>query len=229
MPYIAIEQDESSIHDQICLLPQEMEKLYEVAQKGAASSVNSLRDFLGTSTDIHLNCLSFLPLPILIDRIKMFFPNHLAFHLRFSGEIAGEIYTFFQEQDALVLIQKMMGNKRLKSINRVEVSVLTELVNILANSFWRALTEQAQLKWWITPPSRVNELGRALTYSSKVYTLDHLLIHLEYLIPMLEIRIQFTMLPTKSTIKKILAKLNPIQYIHEETEPELSVKIEPGA
>lgn len=210
---VAIEQDESTVQNQICLLPQEIEKLYEVAQMGASGALNSLRDFLGTPTDIHLNCLSFMPLPILIDRIRLYYPEHVAFHLRFAGEISGEIYTFFQEKDALALIQEMMGTRRLKnnkSLNRIEVSVLTELVNILSNSFWRSLTEKAALNWWFTPPSRISNLERVLNYSAKVYNLDHLLVHYEYLIINLEIRVQLIMLPTKSTMKKILTKLYPV-------------------
>lgn len=208
---IAIEQNESSIHENIFLPPQEIKRLYEIAQKGAVESINALRDFLGATTDIHLNCLSFLPLPIMVDRIKLFYPSHLGFHLRFSGEISGEIFTFFREQDAIFLVDKMTGHRRLKSlknINRVEISVLAELVNILSNSFWRTLTEKTSLNWWFTPPTRVNDLSRSLTYSAKVYTLDHLLIHFEYLIPNLEIRIQLLMLPTQNTIKKILDKLS---------------------
>jgi chemotaxis protein CheY-P-specific phosphatase CheC len=208
---IAIEQNESSILEDIFLPPQEIKRLYEIAQKGAAESINSLRDFLGTTNEIHLNCLSFLPLPIMIDRIKLFYPNHLGFHIRFSGEISGEIFTFFRESDAIFLVDKITGHKRLKSIkniNRVEISVLAELVNILSNSFWRTLTEKTAFNWWFTPPTRVNDLSRALSYSAKVYTLDNLLIHFEYLIPNLEIRIQLLMLPTQHTMKKILAKLN---------------------
>jgi chemotaxis protein CheY-P-specific phosphatase CheC len=208
---IAIEQDESSIHEDIYLPPSEVKMLYEIAQKGASESINSLRDFLGTTNDIHLNCLSFLPLPIMIERIKLFYPNHLGFHIRFSGEISGEIFTFFREEDAIFLVDKITGHRRLKSlknINRVEISVLAELVNILSNSFWRTLTEKTAFNWWFTPPTRVNDLSRALSYSAKVYTLDHLLIHFEYLIPNLEIRIQLLMLPTQHTMKKILGKLN---------------------
>lgn len=219
MANVAIEQNESTVHEQIYLGPQEIERLYEIAQKGATESVSALRDFLGSNTAIHLNCLSFLPLPIMIDRIKLFYPRHLGFHLRFSGEISGEIFTFFQEEDALILIERMTGHKRLKKvngINRVEVSVLAELINILSNSFWRALTEKTALNWWFTPPTRVNDLSRSLTYSSKVYTLDHLLMHFEYLIPSLEIRIQLLMLPTQNTIKKVLSKLTALPNITED-------------
>ena len=208
---IAIEQDESSIQEDLFLPPHEIKMLYEIAQKGASESINSLRDFLGTTNDIHLNCLSFLPLPIMIDRIKLFYPTHLGFHIRFAGEISGEIFTFFREADAIFLVDKITGHRRLKNIkniNRVEISALAELVNILSNSFWRTLTEKTSFNWWFTPPTRVNDLSRALSYSAKVYTLDHLLIHFEYLIPNLEIRIQLLMLPTQHTMKKILGKLN---------------------
>ncbi len=216
---VAIEQNQSTIYDDLYLPPNEIKKLYEIAQKGAVESINSLRDFLGTNTDIHLNCLSFLPLPIMIDRIKLFYPSHLGYHLRFSGEITGEIFTFFREEDAIYLIEKITGHKRLKNINginRVEISVLAELVNILSNSFWRCLTEKTSLNWWFTPPTKVSDLGRSLTYSGKVYTLDHLLIHFEYLISHLEIRIQLLMLPTQNTIKKILNKLTENQISENE-------------
>ncbi|MGE5581176.1 MAG: chemotaxis protein CheC [Bacillota bacterium] len=211
MVNIAIEQNESSIHEEIFLPPSEIQKLYEIAQTGAMQSLHPLREFLGVNTDIHLNCLSFLPLPLMIDRLKMFYPNHFGFHQRFAGEIAGEIYTFFREEDAAFLVTKITGQRRpkhLKGINRVEVSVLAELINIISNSFWRSLTEKTAFNWWFTPPTRINDLCRTLTYSAKIYALDYLLIHFEYLIPNFEIRLQFLMLPTQNTIKKILAKLN---------------------
>ena len=213
MTSIVIEQNESSIREQISLPPSEIEKLYEIAQTGAKESISSLREFLGAGADIHLNCLSFLPLPVLLDRIKLYYPNHLAFHMRFSGEISGEIYTFFREMDAGVLIDRMVGHKHLKhhkSFNRIEISVLSELVNILANSFWRAMTKEIRLNWWVTPPTRVNDLSRSLTYSAKVYTLDQFLIHFEYLVPLLEIRIQLIMLPSLNTINKLVAKLTSL-------------------
>lgn len=210
---VAIEQDEFTIHNQISLLPHEIEKLYEAAQVGASSSLNSLRDFLGIQADIHLNCLSFITLPILVDRIKLYYQEPVSFHLRFSGEISGEIYAFFQEKDAWTLIQQVMGNKKFKAgkvLSRVEISVLTELINILSNSFWRSLTEKASLNWWFTPPTRITDLERVLTYSSKVCHLDHMLVQYEYLIQTLDIRVQLVMLPTKSTMKKILSKLIPV-------------------
>jgi chemotaxis protein CheY-P-specific phosphatase CheC len=210
---VAIEQDESTIHSQICLLPQEIEKLFEAAQMGASGALNALHDFTGIYTDIHLNCLSFMPLPVLIDRIRLYYPDHIAFHLRFAGEINGEIYTFFQEKDAITLIRQMMGPRWLKNnkiLNRMEISMLTELVNILSNSFWRSLTEKASLNWWFTPPARISNLERVLNYSAKVYLIDYLLVHYEYLIEALGIRVQLIMLPTKSTMKKILSKLNPL-------------------
>ncbi len=208
---IAIEQNEASIQENYFLPPQEIKTLYEVAQRGAAESVNSLRDFLGSYNDIHLNCLSFLPLTMMIDRIKLFYSNHLGYHMRFSGEISGEIYTFFRESDAIFFVDKINGHRKIKSlsdINRVEISFLAELVNILSNAFWRTLTEKTSLKWWFAPPTRVNELDRALVYSAKVYAIDSLLIHFEYLIPNLEIRIQMVIMPTENTLKKILEKLN---------------------
>ncbi len=208
---IAIEQNEASIQENYFLPPQEIKKLYEVAQRGAAESVNSLRDFLGSYNDIHLNCLSFLPLTMMIDRIKMFYSNHLGYHMRFSGEISGEIYTFFRESDAIFFVDKINGHRKIKNlgdINRVEISFLAELVNILSNAFWRGLTEKTSLKWWFTPPTRVNELDRSLAYSAKVYAIDSLLIHFEYLIPNLEIRIQMVMMPTENTLQKILEKLS---------------------
>lgn len=212
MPNLAIEQNETSIREQFHLNPEEMEQLYFVVQNGANTSINSLRQFLGENIDIHLNCLSFLSLPILIDRVNLFYRNHLGFHLRFSGEIVGEIYTFFAEQDALKLVQKILGHRRLKYIrrfNRIEISVLNELVNILSNSFWRALTDKTSINWTISPPTQISDIGRSLFYSGKVYTIDNYLVHFEYLIPLLDIRIQFIVLPTQKTLKKIFSKLNP--------------------
>lgn len=211
MPNVAIEQNELSIREQLYLPPQEIEQLYLVVQNGANCSINSLRQFLGENIDIHLNCLSFLSLPILIDRVNLFYRNHLGFHLRFAGEIVGEIYTFFGESDAQKLVQKMLGHRRLrysKRFNKIEISVLNELVNILSNSFWRALTDKTLIKWSISPPTQISDIGRSLFYSGKVYSIDHFILHFEYLIPLMDVRIQFIVLPTQKTLKKIFTKLS---------------------
>lgn len=209
MAFIAIEQDQDSIREPLHLPPHEVRQLFEIAQTGATGSIGSLRDFLGTGAEIHLNCLSFLPIPVLLDRIRLFYRDNLGFHLRFSGDIAGEIYAFFGERDALALIERMLGQKRKpgKPLNRIEVSVLTEMVHIISNSFWRTMAERAALNWWFTPPVMVSDLSRSLAYSSKVYTLDHLLIHFEFLIPMPEIRFQYIILPSENTIEKLLSHL----------------------
>lgn len=212
MPNVVIEQNESSVREELYLPAQEIKQLYAIAQDGATGSINSLRDFLGMNADIHLNCLTFLPFSILIDRIKLFYQDNIGFHLRFSGDIAGEIYAFFREPDALTLIERMMGQKRKpgRGLNRVETSVISELVNIISNTFWRSLSEKASLNWYFTPPTPVSDLNRSLIYSAKIYNLDNLLLHLEYLIPILEIRFQFIILPTKNTMNKILTKLSAL-------------------
>mgnify|MGYP005850654939 CR=1 FL=1 len=212
---VAIEQTESAIYNQISLLPQEIEKLYAAAQMGAAGALNALRDFIGIQTDIHLNCLSFMPLPALLDHIRRNYSDHIAFHLRSAGEINGEIYTFFQEKDAMTLIRHILGPrfpKNSKFLSPVEISVLTELVTMLSNSFWCSLTDKTSLNWWFTPPVRITNMERVLKISAKVYLLDHSLMQYEYLIEALGIRVQFLMLPTNSTLKKILAKLNPAPF-----------------
>lgn len=213
MTNVVIEENEVSIRDDFYLPPLEVKHLYTIAQKGAANSINSLRDFLGMNVDIHLNCLSFLPLPVLIDRIKLYYQNHLGFHLRFSGDISGEIYTFFRETDAQHLIERMLGQKRKpgRRLNRVETSVISELVNIISNTFWRALSEKTMLNWYFTPPTPVADLNRSLIYSAKIYNLDKHLLHFEYIIPILEIRFQFIILPAKNTMNKILSKLSSLQ------------------
>lgn len=218
MSNVVIEQNEASIREELYLPPLEVKHLYTVAQAGAASSINSLRDFLGMNVDIHLNCLTFLPFPILIDRIKLYYQNNIGFHLRFSGDITGEIYTFFRDQDALNLIERMMGQKRKpgRGLNRIETSVLSELVNIVSNTFWRALSEKTLLNWYFTPPTPVTDLNRSLIYSAKIYNLDNLLLHFEYIIPILEIRFQFIILPAKNTMNKILSKLGSIQVVENE-------------
>lgn len=210
MQNIAIEQGEPLVQNELSPSSQEIKELYEIAESGANASIHSLNQFLGSNVDISVNCLSFLTLPILADRINQFYQNHLGFHLRFSGEITGEIYTFFAEPDAGLLIEKMLGHKRFKyrrRFNRIEISVLTELVNILSNSFWRALTDKTAINWSISPPVQINNLSRSLFYSTKVHIVDYFLVHFEYLIPALEVRIQFIVLPTQQTLKKIFAKL----------------------
>jgi chemotaxis protein CheY-P-specific phosphatase CheC len=215
---IVIEQNETTIREEPYLSPGEIRKLFDLAQNGATGSANSLQDLFRTNTDIYLNCLSFLPLPILLDRVNLFYPNHLGFHLRFSGEISGGIYIFFREQDAQDLIEPIAEDKKSKSdrgFTKIETSVLSDFVNILANSMWKGLIEKTALNCWFTPPVLVSNLSRSLSYSAKVYTLDHLMVHLEYLIPAIAGRVQLVMLPNQNTWQTILTKLSLLPQTEE--------------
>lgn len=210
MQNVAIELGEHAGQDILYPPAHEINKFYELAQTGANYAIHSLRQFLGTGIDINLNCLSVLTLPVLIDRMNLFYQQHLGFHLRFSGEITGEIYTFFAPDDAEHLIEKMLGSRRFKyskNFNHLEISALSELVNILTNSFWRVLTDKTAINWFISPPTLMGNLSRSLFYSSKIHTIDYFLIHLEYILPLLGVRIQFILLPTRQTLQKIFSRL----------------------
>jgi chemotaxis protein CheY-P-specific phosphatase CheC len=212
MAYIAIEQNRDTIGQAVVLPQQELKELFEIAQAGATGAVASLRDFLGTSSDIQLNCLSFLPVSVLLDRIRLYYQDNLGFHLRFSGDISGEIYTLMRERDAFLIIERMLGAKRKsgKPLDRLEVSVLAEMIHIMANSFWRAMSEKTALNWWFSPPARVNDPARSLAYSAKVFNLDQLLIHFEFLIPGSGIRFQYVFLPSQNTLARLLEGLSRI-------------------
>ena len=210
MANVAIEHIGPTIREHLYLPPQEIEMLYEAAQVGADGAIGSLRQFLGIDTEIRLNCLSFLSLPILYDRINLYYPNSVGFHIRFSGDVTGELFTFFTAKTARTILNQVIKRRRLlrrSQLNKVEISALSELVNIISNSFWRVITEKSSLNWWISPPAKVNDLAKSLYYTCKVYSVDSLMIQIEYFIPDLDARIQFVILPTQYTLKKILLQL----------------------
>ncbi len=209
MAYIAIEQNRDSLGQPEVLPQHEVKQLFEVAQNSVSGAVSLLRDFLGASPDIRLNCLSFLPVPVLLDRIRLYYQDNLGFHLRFAGDISGEIYTLFRQRDAFAIIERMNGARRKpgKPLDRMETAVLTEMVHILANSFWRVISEKAALNWWFSPPTRVNDPARSLAYSAKVFNLDQQLLHFEFVIPIGSIRFQYILLPSRGSVSKLLAGL----------------------
>jgi chemotaxis protein CheY-P-specific phosphatase CheC len=209
MPYIAIEHDLDAVPEPLDLPSHQVKQLFDIAQAGAVGSVGSLRDFLGTAADIHLNYLAFIPVSVLLERIRQQHRNALGFQMRFSGDISGEIFTFFKEQEAFSLVEKMLGTKRRshQPLNPLELSVLAELVNIISNSFWRVMADQADLNWWFSPPTRLRDPNRTLTYSAKVRNYDHLIIHFEFLIPSFNLRFQYIILPTHNSIHKLLHSL----------------------
>lgn len=211
MPYVAIEQNETSIQEQLFFNTHEIAQLYEIAQLGAHGAGLSLRCFLGITSDIRLKCLSLLPLQVMLERLNIYYPNHIGFHQRFFGDINGEIFTFFHEQHALFIIEKMLGGKKRwfwNKLNRVEISVLSELTNILSNAFWRSLAEKTSLNWWVNPPTYVHHLSKTINNLAKVHSTDPYLIHFDYHIPVLGSRIQLVILPSQHTIKKLLQRIN---------------------
>jgi chemotaxis protein CheY-P-specific phosphatase CheC len=210
MANVAIEYSGPSIREHLYLPPQEIEILYEAAQIGADGAIGSLQQFLGINTEIRLNCLSFLSLPILQDRLNLFYPNSVGYHIRFSGDVTGELFTFFSEKTAWTILDRVITRRwslGRRQMNKIEISALSELVNIISNSFWRVITEKSSLNWWISPPAKVNDLAKSVYYTCKVYSVDSLMIQIEYFIPDLNARIQFVILPTQYTLKKILFQL----------------------
>lgn len=215
---IAIEQNEISLQEAYPFSAWQMGPLFQIAQNGAAGSTHSLRDFLRIHSEIRVNCLSILPLSILIERVHLYYRNHIGFHLRFSGEIHGEIFALLREDHALMLLERALGPKsndkrhpETDKLNPLEVTMLAELIQMISNSFRQELTEKTLFNWWITQPLRVSDVDHSLTYAAKIFNLDHHVIHLEYLIPILELRIQFLLLPAASMLPKILARLAPSQ------------------
>lgn len=190
------------------LAPSKFNEFHNIAQRGALNSLQSLERFLGFNIQTHINSLSFLPISLMTDRLNLFYSNSIGFHLRFSGDINGEIYTFFSEKDARSLIKHFLGCtmlKRGRRFNRIELSVLNELSNIVGNSFWQTFGNQSTLRWNAAPPVLVRNITSCLFYSSRIYSFDAGLLHVEFSVPDLKTRIQLLLLPTAQTLDNLIS------------------------
>ncbi len=203
----AAEQDYPRAKNRISA--EEINILRRINEAGARRAQSALSEFLKRETILDTPRISVLPLAMLMQQMDSKPRDLIGIHVRIIGEVSGEMYFLFTRKDALRLVEMLVGERmRLTlSLNRIESSALSEIANILTGSYWYAMTDRKALNWRITVPTIVEDVGKILTLSNRVYDFTSMVFLTDINVPQNNVRGHFLLLPRQEALTKLLANL----------------------
>lgn len=188
---------------------EEINILRRINEAGARRAQSALSEFLKRETVLDTPRISVLPLAMLMQQMDSKPRDLIGIHVRIIGEVSGEMYFLFTRKNALRLVEMLVGERmRLTlSLNRIESSALSEIANILTGSYWYAMTDRKALNWRITVPTIVEDVGKILTLSNRVYDFTSMVFLTDITVPQNNVRGHFLLLPRQEALTKLLANL----------------------
>lgn len=203
----AAEQDYRRAKNRISA--EEINVLRRINEAGASRAQSALSEFLKRETIFNTPRISVLPLALLMQQMDSKPRDLIGIHVRIIGEVSGEMYFLFGRKDAVRLVEMLVGERvRLtQSLNKIESSALSEIANILTGSYWYAMTDRTALNWRITVPTIVEDVGKILTLSNRVYDFTSMVFLTDISVPQNNVRGHFLLLPRQEALGKLLANL----------------------
>lgn len=187
----------------------EIDVLRRINQSGASRAQVALTEFLKRETILQTPRISVLPLALLMEQTHSKPHDLIGIHVRIIGEVSGEMYFLFTRKNAVRLVETLVGERfrLLGGLNRVESSALSEIANILTGSYWYAMTDRTSLNWRVTVPTVVQNVGRLLSLSSRVYDFTSMVFLTDIQVPNEDIRGHFLLIPRQEALPRLLANL----------------------
>lgn len=194
-----------------------LEKLY---QTGVYSLKQKLASFFPHPVEMELTGFFFLPFSWLIQNLEHTPTAEIGFHSRVTGDLKGELYLCFSRETAMELISMEMKRKRTIRkffLNKVDESFLSELTNILINTFWHSLHEELPTRWWLTPPVMIQNVMKSIQLASKIYSFDRRVLLAEISAYRPDFKMELIFIPAGDSLNHFLAKLED-HMVRAETE-----------
>lgn len=188
---------------------EEINVLRWINEAGARRAQSALSEFLKQETILNTPRISVLPLALLMQQMGSKPRELIGIHVRIIGEVSGEMYFLFARKDAVRLVEMLVGERvRLTSkLNKIESSALSEIANILTGAYWYAMTDRTALNWRITVPAIVEDVGKLLTLSNRLYDFTSMVFLTDITIPQKDVCGHFLLLPRQEALPKLLANL----------------------
>lgn len=185
-----------------------LEGLNRINQVGAERAQEALVRLLGQEEPVAIETITILPLTLLAHRLRHAGEEYLGCHVRIFGELQAELYCYLQAGDARLLVNAVLRRTLLRRANRsVELSALSEVTNVLANSYWLALHGHVPLDWRITPPALVARIERVFALASRIGHYDHLVFQTDLLLGNLGVHLYFCLIPGADCLNRLLGYL----------------------
>lgn len=207
LPAEKLEPQVSSRHNRIS--GDEINVLRWINEAGARRAEVALSEFLHRETILRTPRISVLPLARLMELTRSKPRDLIGIHVRIIGEVSGEMYFLFTRKNAIRLVEMLVGERfrLLQSLNAVESSALSEIANILTGSYWYAMTDRTRLNWRVTVPTIVQDVGRLLSLSSRVYDFTSMVFLTDLAVPESEVRGHFLLIPRRDALPRLLENL----------------------
>lgn len=152
---------------------QFLDKLENLYETGIHLAGEKLSLFLMENTETELTGFFSLPFSSLLYHLQHDKVKKTGVHSRIYGDIRGELYLCLSEENAVSIINRGLKRRRRNlPINSFEESYLSEIANILINTFWSVLEKEITIGWRLTPPIFVADILKSLRLAGKIYTPD---------------------------------------------------------
>lgn len=184
-----------------------LERLY---QAGVHSLSERFSFFFGRPIELKLTGFFFLPFTWLIKNLEHTTTVELGVHSRVTGDLKGELYLCFSRETAMELVSMEIKNRRPIHkffLSRFDESLLSEITNILINTFWSTLHEELPTRWWLTPPSSFNNVLKSIQLASKIYSFDRRVLLAEISADNPDLKMDLIFIPAGESLDNFLEKL----------------------
>ncbi len=208
---MAIEMKKSLFYSSLLSNNQGIGKLEKLYRKGVLSVGKQLSLFFSRPLEFNLTGFFFLPLSWLITNLEHTPSAEFGVHSRVTGDIKGELYLCFSRDTAMKLVTMGINKRRTVRkffLSKLDESLLSEITNILINTFWSSIHEKIHTRWWLTPPVSINSVLKSIRLASKIYSLDRHVLMAEISVFKPDLKMELILIPAGESLNTYLAKLN---------------------
>ncbi|NLY90903.1 MAG: hypothetical protein GX081_04765 [Firmicutes bacterium] len=184
-----------------------LEKLY---QAGVGSLSQKLSSLFSHPFEMELTGFFFLPFSWLIQNLEHVPTAEMGFHSRVTGDLKGELYLCFSRETAMELVSIEMKKQRIIRkffLSKIDESFLSEITNILINTFWHSLHQELPTRWWLTPPCPIHNVLKSIQLASKIYSFDRRVLMAEISAYNPEFKMELIFIPAGESLNLFLARL----------------------
>jgi len=132
----------------------QLDALQEISSIGAGNASTALSQFVNQKVEMAPPEVTILTAGDVPSLVSKEFPIITMVVLEVQGDIGGHILFIFDEKNAVVMIDLLMGQEpgSTSSLSEIGVSALNEVSNVMSGSYLRVLGDMINITLSMTPP-----------------------------------------------------------------------------
>ena len=210
---MAVEIRKGLFYSPLLINERGVNKLEKLYQAGVRSLSQKLSSLFPHPIEMELTGFFFLPFSWLVQNLEHVPTAEMGFHSRVSGDLKGELYLCFSRETAMELISMEMKKQRTIRkffLSKVDESFLSEITNILINTFWHSLHQELPTRWWLTPPCPIHNVLKSIQLASKIYSFDRRVLMAEITAYNPEFKMELIFIPVGESLNLFLSRLEEL-------------------